>query len=163
MKRNTKSLFLVGWGVGGLSFCFSFFPFDFFWLYLYSFIFFQVLQADGGNYCASVNAATLALIDAGVPLKDYVCACSAGFTRETALLDMNHLEESSGGPQLTIATLPKSQNIVFLEMNSRLHEDHLSAVMDKAVAGCTDVFQILDMAVRDHVRETAATVAGEGV
>ncbi|NXL90027.1 EXOS4 protein, partial [Alectura lathami] len=26
----------------------------------------QVLQADGGNYCACVNAATLALVDAGV-------------------------------------------------------------------------------------------------
>ena len=32
-------------------------------------IFVEVLQADGGNYCACVNAATLALIDAGIPLK----------------------------------------------------------------------------------------------
>jgi ribonuclease PH len=37
----------------------------------------EVLQADGGNYCACVNAATLALIDAGIPLKDYVTACTA--------------------------------------------------------------------------------------
>jgi hypothetical protein len=40
-------------------------------------IFVEVLQADGGNYCACVNAATLALIDAGIPLKDYVTACTA--------------------------------------------------------------------------------------
>lgn len=122
----------------------------------------QVLQADGGNYCASINAATLALIDASIPLKDYVCACSSGFVRDTALVDMNHLEESSGGPELIMATLPRSQQIVFLEMNSRLHEDNLSAVMDRAVAGCTDVFNVLDTAVRDHVGETAAATCGEG-
>ena len=32
-------------------------------------VFVEVLQADGGNYCACVNAATLALIDAGIPLR----------------------------------------------------------------------------------------------
>ena len=35
------------------------------------------MKADGGNYCACVNAATLALIDAGIPLVDYVSACTA--------------------------------------------------------------------------------------
>lgn len=32
-------------------------------------IFVEVLQVDGSDYCASVNAATLALIDAGIPIK----------------------------------------------------------------------------------------------
>jgi exosome complex component RRP41 len=41
-------------------------------------IFVEVLQSDGGNYCASVNAATLALIDAGIPMKDFVCAIKTG-------------------------------------------------------------------------------------
>ncbi len=45
-------------------------------------IFVEVLQADGGNYCACVNAATLALIDAGIPLKDYVTACTASLGEE---------------------------------------------------------------------------------
>jgi exosome complex component RRP41 len=120
-----------------------------------------VLQADGGNYCACVNAATLALIDAGIPLRDYVCACSATFVRDQAMVDMNHLEESSSGHELILATLPKTKQIVFLEMNSRLHEDHLSAVMDKAVEGCTDVFHVLDAAVREHVQETAASLGGD--
>lgn len=32
-------------------------------------IYVEVLQVDGSEYCASVNAATLALIDAGIPIK----------------------------------------------------------------------------------------------
>lgn len=32
-------------------------------------IYIQILQADGGTRCAAINAATLALIDAGIPMK----------------------------------------------------------------------------------------------
>lgn len=49
-------------------------------------IYVQVLQADGGVRCAAINAATLALIDAGIPMKDFVVACSAGFVDGTPLI-----------------------------------------------------------------------------
>ena len=32
-------------------------------------IYVEVLQVDGSEFCVSVNAATLALIDAGIPIK----------------------------------------------------------------------------------------------
>ncbi len=41
-------------------------------------IYIQVLQSDGGDKAAAINASTLALIDAGVPMRDFVCACTAG-------------------------------------------------------------------------------------
>ena len=59
-------------------------------------IFVEVLQADGGNYCACVNAATLALIDAGIPLKDYVTACTASLVLDTPLVDVSSLEATTG-------------------------------------------------------------------
>ena len=114
---------------------------------------FQVLSSDGGNYCASVNAATLAVIDAGIPMKDYVCACSASFICDTPVVDINYTEESSTSPQLIVAILPKSEHLAFVEMNSRLHEDQLSKVQDIAVKGCNDIYHILDRAVKDHLME----------
>ena len=77
-------------------------------------IFVEVLQADGGNYCACVNAATLALIDAGIPLKDYVCACTASLVNDTPLVDISSLESTTGGPELTLAALPKSRRDCFV-------------------------------------------------
>lgn len=124
-------------------------------------IYVEVLQSDGGNYCASVNAATLALIDAGVALKDYVCACSASYLRDTSLVDINYLEESSGGPEIIVTTLPKSDQIVFLEMNGRIHEDNLSKVIDTAMKGCKDVYTVLDGVVREHVTERATALSCE--
>ena len=46
----------------------------------------QILQADGGNLCTAINVACLALLDAGIPMKDMVVACSAGFLDKTPLL-----------------------------------------------------------------------------
>uniref|UniRef100_A0A8C5SJT2 Exosome complex component RRP41 n=1 Tax=Laticauda laticaudata TaxID=8630 RepID=A0A8C5SJT2_LATLA len=119
-------------------------------------IYVQILQADGGNYCASVNAATLAVIDAGIPLRDYVCASSAGFVEETALADLNYTEEAAGGPQVALALLPKADRIALLEMNGRLHEEHLERVAEAARKACRDVHAVLDQVVREHLREGAA-------
>ncbi|XP_018430056.1 PREDICTED: exosome complex component RRP41 [Nanorana parkeri] len=119
-------------------------------------IYVQILQADGGNYCTCVNAATLAVIDAGIPMRDYVCASSAGFIEDTPLVDLSYIEEAAGGPQLALALLPKSNQIALLEMNSRLHEDHLERVMDAASKACKDVYAVLDQVVREHLQEDSA-------
>ncbi|XP_060519323.1 exosome complex component RRP41 isoform X2 [Cylas formicarius] len=72
-------------------------------------VYVEVLHADGGTYPACVNAATLALVDAGIPIKEYVCACTASLANEdTPLLDVSHQEEVIGGPTLTVAALPTS-------------------------------------------------------
>jgi exosome complex component RRP41 len=117
-------------------------------------IYVQVLQSDGGNRCVSINAATMALIDAGIPLKDFVCACSAGFIEDTPLLDLNYLEETAGGPNLTLALLPKSNKIVLVQMDSRLHADHLEKVMNTAITGISRVHAILDRTVKEHLQKT---------
>lgn len=127
-------------------------------------IFVEVLQADGGNYCACVNAATLALIDAGIPLRDYVTACTASLAGGTGdssskpMVDVSNLESSSGGPELTVAALPKTGEIVLLEMSQRFHVDHLEKVMDAALKGCTDIYNILDKVVRKHVEKSSSSL-----
>ncbi|KAK9928516.1 hypothetical protein M0R45_025648 [Rubus argutus] len=57
-------------------------------------IFVQVLQADGGTRSACINAATLALADAGIPMRDLVTSCSAGYLNSTPLLDLNYIEDT---------------------------------------------------------------------
>ena len=121
-------------------------------------IFVEVLQADGGNYCACVNAATLALIDAGIPMRDYVSACTASLVNDIPLVDINSLESTTGGPELTVAVLPKTGEIVLLEMSQRFHMDHLEKVMDVALEGCQNIYTILDKEVRRHVTETGTSL-----
>lgn len=59
-----------------------------------------------------MNAATLALIDAGIPIKEYVIACSASLANgDVPLVDISHLEETSGGSNLTVALMASSGQV----------------------------------------------------
>jgi len=121
-------------------------------------IFVEVLQADGGNYCACVNAATLALVDAAIPLRDYVCSCTAGLAGETPLMDVSHAESGSGGAELTMAMLPRSEHVVLLELTARFHSDRLEQMLDTATKGCQGVFAVMDEAIHNHVAKKAASL-----
>lgn len=124
-------------------------------------VYVEVLHADGGVYSACVNAATLALIDAGIPLKEYVCSCTASLANnDVPMVDISYQEEVIGGPTLTVAALPISGKIVLIEMSQRFHLDHLPKVLEKALIGCKDIRNILDQAVREHVREGLAVQHG---
>lgn len=47
-----------------------------------------VIEADGGVGCAGINAAILACIDAGIPVKGFVTAATAGFLEDHVLLGL---------------------------------------------------------------------------
>ncbi len=54
--------------------------------YLNSCIIKIFLSLCTGNRSVCVNAATMALIDAGIPMRDFVCASSASFIEDTPML-----------------------------------------------------------------------------
>ncbi|KAM6143126.1 exosome complex component RRP41 [Phoenicopterus ruber ruber] len=119
-------------------------------------IYVQILQADGGNYCACVNAATLAVMDAGIPMRDYVCASSAGLAEDTPLADLSSPEEAAGGPRLVLALLPASGQIALLQLSARLHQERLEAALEAAGQACRALHAVLDRVVRERLREVTA-------
>jgi exosome complex component RRP41 len=119
-----------------------------------------VLQADGGEAVAAINAATLALIDAGVAMRDYVVACSVGCLDGTNVLDINRTESGARGPELTVAILPKTERIVTTIMESRVHADQFKGMLDMSLVGCASVYTALRTAVVDRTSLLAATTVG---
>lgn len=102
-------------------------------------VFVQVLQADGGTRCACINAAMLALAEAGIPMKDVVASCAAGYLDSTVLLDMNYMEDSGGGPDVAVAIHSKLDKVVVLQMDNKLPLETLETVIELAVEGCKAV------------------------
>lgn len=115
----------------------------------------HVLSQDGSLLAACLNACTLALIDAGIPMSDYVCACTAGSTssyssndeRADPLLDLNGLEEQEL-PFLTVATLGATDRVAVLVMETRCQVGRLEGMLAVGVDGCKQVREILDDVVR---------------
>ena len=116
----------------------------------------EVLQSDGSNFAACVNAATLAIIHAGIAIKDIVCACSAALLQDKSVIDVNYAEESLGSgstPIMTVAILPKEKQILSLEETGRIHLDKMNELMERAMEGCQDVLHVMKATVLEFVVE----------
>lgn len=96
----------------------------------------------------AINGTCLALIDAGIPITDYVTACTAGYCNEQAILDLNYIEESSEVPCLTVALTPKNEKILLMNMEHRLHLDNFDSVLSLAKTGCQTIYESLDECIR---------------
>ncbi|MCJ1389021.1 Exosome non-catalytic core component [Xylographa bjoerkii] len=115
----------------------------------------HVLAQDGSLLAACLNAATLALIDAGIPMADYIVACTAGSTSayssndESAdpLLDLNGTEEQEL-PFLTVGTVGAREKISVLVMETRVQMGRVEGMLAVGVDGCKQVREILDGVVR---------------
>ncbi|KAJ4458876.1 putative Exosome complex component RRP41 [Paratrimastix pyriformis] len=119
----------------------------------------NVVQADGGVRSAAMNAATLALVDAGIPMHDFVACCSAGFLQDTAVLDPNSSEEGAAGggpggsasPDLPVALFPASGEISLLQLGSQLPCEKLADLMQLASEGCQQIAALMRECVTKHV------------
>ena len=98
----------------------------------------------------------MAVIDAGIALRDLVCAGSAGLAEDAALADLSYVEEAAGGPQAALALLPGSGAMALVQMDARLHHERLEAVMDAAAAACGAVHVQLEAALRERAGQVTA-------
>ena len=119
-------------------------------------VYIQVLQADGGTRCASINAAFLALADAGIPMRDIVCACAGGYLDNTVLLDMNYLEDSGGGPDVVVALHPSLDKMVLLQSDNRISLETFEEVTSLASDGCRAIASFMREVLVSHVSLMAA-------
>ncbi|KAF2151735.1 ribosomal protein S5 domain 2-like protein [Myriangium duriaei CBS 260.36] len=126
----------------------------------------HVLSSDGSLLAALINASTLALVDAGIPMPDYVAAVTAGSTATYAsndgeadpLLDLSSAEETEL-PFLTLATVGKGR-VACMLMETRVQTTRLESMVAVAVDGCAEVRRLLDEIVRAHGREVLAKSVG---
>lgn len=90
-------------------------------------IFVQILAQDGSVLSACINATTLALVTAGIPLLDFVCAVSGGVHTTSPLLDLTLLEENDV-PHVTVGIMPRTGRVTLATMETRLHAERFEEI-----------------------------------
>lgn len=111
----------------------------------------EVLQADAGTRCAGLTAASLALADAGVPMKDLVVACAAGKVDGQVVLDLFKEEDNYGQADLPVAIMPKNEDIVLLQMDGHLTQEEFDRALSLAIDGCKKLYEMQKEALKMSV------------
>lgn len=105
-------------------------------------IFIEVLQADAGTRCAGITAASLALADAGIPMRELVAACAAGKIEGKVVLDLSDIEDKKGEADLPIALMPKTNAIGLIQMDGSLSEDEFKQALDLGTDACRKIYEM---------------------
>jgi exosome complex component RRP41 len=111
-------------------------------------VFMEVLQADGGTRCAAITAASLAIADAGIPLRDLVVGCAAGKVDDTVVLDLYDAEDKLGVADVPVAIMPNLNAVTLLQMDGILTPKEFEAAVSMAISGCKKIYAMQKEALR---------------
>lgn len=111
-------------------------------------VFVEVLQADGSTRCTSITAASLALADAGIPMRDLVAACSAGKVEDTIVLDLMDTEDKVGSADVPVAYMPNLGVITLLQMDGVLTPEEFEKAVNLAIEGCKKIYAMQKEALK---------------
>lgn len=121
-------------------------------------IFIEVLQADAGTRCAGITAASLALADAGIPMRELVAGCAAGKVDGRVVLDLSDVEDKQGEADLPVALMPKSNMVSLLQMDGSLTEEEFNQALEMSIDACRRIYELQREALRQkyHVARDVA-------
>ena len=111
-------------------------------------VYIVVLQANAGTRCAGLTAASVALADAGIPMRDLVPACAAGKVADTIVLDLNKEEDNFGQADVPLAYLPRTGEILLLQMDGHMTQEEFDRAIELAMDGCSKIYALQQEALK---------------
>jgi exosome complex component RRP41 len=111
-------------------------------------VYIEVLQADAGTRCAGINAASVALADAGIIMRDLISSCAVGKAGDLLVLDPSKEEDNHGQADMPFAMNPRTGDIVLLQMDGHLTFEEFQKCLEMAKGTCKEVYEIQKEALR---------------
>ena len=101
----------------------------------------EVIESDGGTRVTGINAAALALADAGIPMKGMVSACAAGVVSDEVVLDVDGPEDKYGNSDIPVAVINGGDEITLLQMDGDITPETVNDCLTMAKKGCNELYQ----------------------
>jgi len=121
-------------------------------------VFVELPQTEAGSRCAGICAASMALADAGLAMKDLVCAVSVGRVDDKLLVDLDYLEESYEDvpvADIPVAMMSNNDKITLLQMDGLISKEDLKKVLEMGKKVCKDIYEIQKKALKAKYKTEA--------
>jgi exosome complex component RRP41 len=114
-------------------------------------VFIELTQTDAGSRCAGICAASMALADAGIVMKDLVSAVSVGVVDGQICLDLNYEEEAydkGDVADIPVAYIPSMDKFSLLQMDGKIKVEDLMKALDIVKAGTLQILEVQRKALK---------------
>jgi exosome complex component RRP41 len=113
-------------------------------------VFIELPQTDAGTRCAGICAASIALADAGIVMKEMVSSIAVGLVNGKPVVDLSKEEEDiEGAVDVPIAVLPNSGKIVLLQLDGEIEQKDLRKGIEMGVEACKKMNEIQKKTLKD--------------
>lgn len=120
-------------------------------------VFIQIPQADAGTRVAGLNAAAMALADAGIPMKEMVSAIAVGKADKTLIVDVSKEEEDfhegEGATDIPMAVTSRSGKITLLQLDGKLSTEELKSALEMGKKACAEILKVQEKTLKDSVKD----------
>jgi exosome complex component RRP41 len=129
-------------------------------------VFVEVLDSNAGTRIACLTAASVALADAGIPMRDLVSGITVGRAEGKLIVDLNkHEEDAPDAVDVAMAFLPNSKEVVLLQMDGEITPEEFKELNKIASEEVGKIYEIqkeaLKKAFADRKPEPVPEFAGE--
>jgi exosome complex component RRP41 len=118
----------------------------------------EVLQSDGGTRVAGIVAASLALADAGIPMRDIPCGVSVGKVDGVLVADLDKTEDNLGQSDMPVIFSPRNGDILLFQMDGMLTKKQ---VMDGIELARVASAKVHELQIEALATKYGAAAAGE--
>ncbi len=115
-------------------------------------VFIELPQTDAGTRCAGICAASIALADAGLSMKDLVSSVSVGKVGSMTVVDLNYAEESyeeGDVADVPVAFIPRTGQISLLQMDGLIDKESLKNALEMGRKACLQIYEIQKRALKE--------------
>ncbi|MEM4260037.1 MAG: exosome complex exonuclease Rrp41 [Candidatus Woesearchaeota archaeon] len=118
-------------------------------------VFIELPQTDAGSRCAGICAASIALADAGLPMKDMIAAVSVGKVQGELVVDLDgeeeHMDENAS-TDIPVAMIPSTEEITLLQMDGILEKEDLYRALNLVKPALKKISEIQKQALKDKYK-----------
>jgi exosome complex component RRP41 len=112
-------------------------------------VFAEIIQADGSTRVTALNAASLALAAAGIPMRDLVTACSVGKAQGQLIVDLNGKEDNYGEADMGYAMIVSKDEVTLLQMDGVLTREEVVKLFQMAKDTCKKIYEMQKGALKE--------------
>jgi len=119
-------------------------------------VFIDIIQADASTRCAGINAAAMALAQAGIPMKNLVSSISIGKLDKQLVVDLNKSEEDweeGEGPTDIPITMTPDGKITHIQLDGKIGKEQLKEVIKLARESTKKIYEIQKETLKKSVEK----------
>ena len=116
-----------------------------------------IIQADAGTRTAGINAASMALAHAGIPMRDLICSVAVGKQDKELIVDLSKeeedFEEGEGATDFAVAKIANSDEYTLLQLDGNIQPEVVKKIVTLADEACKEVYEFQKKTLKESIEK----------